>query len=260
VEATVGEPARPSAAVVAAFAAEYDGPHDPRDALHWLTRPGEPGPSGHAPPEAELGAARVLLYRPGVRQEDRDRLVAIAERIRADEQDARAALDRAVRKVAATAVRRRRRAARIAVAVGAAVVVAGLVAGLVRVAADAPSAAPGSARPVSLRLDRLPEPWRLSSLVTRSGGLDGAAVLRMNRSVTGASFLLVVACPAADRSFVVRRTEEDGSPIGGPLAGRCGARALVPLGLERGVGRVLVRVETRGAAPFAAAIVRRGTG
>ena len=52
-------------AFLARFRAVYEGEDDPVDALWWLDRPEEPGPSGAAAPGAVARSARRALYGPG---------------------------------------------------------------------------------------------------------------------------------------------------------------------------------------------------
>ncbi len=87
--------ATPDAALLARFATFYGGDQDPADAIHWLTDPGSPGPSGAPSLVYALEQARVQLYRLDADETTRRRFQELADRVVAQHEAAATALARA---------------------------------------------------------------------------------------------------------------------------------------------------------------------
>lgn len=77
------------AALLARFAKYYEGDDDPADAIHWLTDPESPGPSGAPSPTDALDRAREQLYRPDAGEAALRRFQELTDRV-AEQQDAAA--------------------------------------------------------------------------------------------------------------------------------------------------------------------------
>lgn len=218
-------------------------------------------PTGSVPSAAELEAARAALYRPDVDPEARERyerLVAAATPGVGPGAGERglAATRTGSPLHTARAGRTRRRALLGAGAAALVLLIAALSWGA-RPERPRPSATLAATTPIArlLRDDRtlLPVAWRDADLVAASDVLDGAVPLSAPDGRGLTRLLLVVRCPAADRSFQVVVTS--GSAVE-PRYGACGRLQTIALP-PRLAGAVRVVVTTRGVQPFSGALLLR---